>query len=458
MNRRFFLLAGAGGLAACAGPRPQPPLQSAIAPPPNWRGPAAAGPNIGATWWNAFGDPALRKVVEDALAQNNDVAMAVARVEEARAQFRLARAQRLPDVAAGFEGGRERDVNPGFGVPEEQRFGEVALTASWDLDLFGRLRNASKAAKATMLATRDGLAAVRLAVAGSAAQGYVALRALDARLQVAQDTLATRTTALALARRRSTAGYSSSLELHQAEAEYQAAAQLAPSSLLAIRRQEDALSLLLGENPTDIVRGKPIDALMAPTVPAGLPASLLRRRPDVSAAEQQVVAADRSLDLLRATFMPDLSLSGEGGVVVADLIEQNPTAVYTLGSALFAPLLDAGRLKAQQSGAAARRDEAAFKYRQAALAAFRDVEDALAAIDRTGQQAAVLVKERDALSAALDQATRRYRSGYSPYLEQVDAERALLSAELSLVQARADRLAGAIALFQALGGGWADAA
>ncbi|MGC1303977.1 MAG: TolC family protein, partial [Caulobacteraceae bacterium] len=277
---------------------------------------------------------------------------------------------------------------------------------------------------------------------------------LDARLDVVERTLAARLEALRIEKRRADTGYSPVLELRQAEAEYHAAAELIPATRLAIRRQEDGLSLLLGRNPGAVARGLELDALNLPPVPAGLPASLLRRRPDIAAAEQQMVAADRTLDSVRAAFMPDLQLSGQGGAVVSSLIEQNPTGIYTVEAGILGPIFDAGRLRAQQRGAAAQRNEAAYNYRRTALTAFKEVEDGLAAVQRSAEQEASLAQEREALAATLRLATRRYRSGYSPYLEQVDAERALLSAELSLVQSRADRLNAAVSLYEALGGGW----
>jgi outer membrane protein TolC len=184
-----------------------------------------------------------------------------------------------------------------------------------------------------------------------------------------------------------------------------------------------------------------------------MPSALLRRRPDITVAEQQLVAADRSLDSARAAFMPDVQLNASTGLVASSLLH-DPFGVFSLGGSILAPIFDAGRLHAQQQGAAARRDAAAFAYRKAALNAFREVEDGLAAIARNGEQMQALERQRSALAALLVLAQNRYRAGYSPYLEQVDAERGLLNAELSFLQARSDRLTAAVLLFQALGGGW----
>ena len=184
-----------------------------------------------------------------------------------------------------------------------------------------------------------------------------------------------------------------------------------------------------------------------------LPADLLRRRPDIAQAEQQIVAADRSLDSARAAFLPSIRLGASGGYVDSTLI-QDPVGIFSIGGSILAPLFEGGRLHAQADTAAARRDQAAYFYRRVALNSFREVADALAAVQRTSEQELALRQQRDALARALVQATNRYRAGYSSYLEQLDAQRGLLSADLSLVQANSDRLTAAVSLFQALGGGW----
>jgi NodT family efflux transporter outer membrane factor (OMF) lipoprotein len=272
-----------------------------------------------------------------------------------------------------------------------------------------------------------------------------------------RSTLGARDQSLKLTRRRADAGYSPQLELRQAEAEYHAAAQLIPATEAAIARQENGLAVLLGDNPRAIVRGRDLADLTSPQTPAGLPASLLRRRPDLMQAEQQVVAADRSLDAARAAFMPSIQLTAAGGYVASTLLD-DPIRVFSAGGSVLAPILDAGRLRAQQSAAAARRDQAAFAYRRAALGAFREVDDALSAERRLAEQATALAAQREALAQALALAANRYRAGYAPYFEQLDAQRSLLAADLTVVQVRADRLTAAVALFQALGGGWGPAA
>ncbi len=439
-------------LAGCIGPRPAPPAGVAVVPPPAWRTALGPGAPIRADWWNAFGDPVLAGLVARALANSPDLGSAAARVEEARAAVRLARAQQAPLVSAGVPLTDGQTVSP-LGRPSDAIGAQPLVQASYDLDLFGRLRQASAAARAQALASEGARDTVRLAIASGVATGYITLRSLDQRLRVARDTLAARAEALRIARRRATTGYTSNLELRQAEGEYHAAEQLVPQAELLVTRQENALSVLIGDAPGPIARGLPIDRLLAPAIPDGLPADLLRRRPDLFQAEQTLVATDRSLDSARAAMLPGVSLTGSAGVVLSTALA-NPIGVFSVGGSILSPIFDAGRLRAQADAAAARRDAAAFAYRRTALTAFREVDDSLAGVLRSGQQAIALAAQRAALAGALRNASNRYRAGYSSYIDQLDAQRGLLTAELTLIQAQADRLSAYVTLYQALGGGW----
>lgn len=449
------LLAGvpAVWLAGCMGQRAAIPADAVPPVPADWRTtPASVVAERGTDIWQAFGDPELAALVAAAGAHNADVALAATRVEQARAQFRLARAQQGPALNAMIAGGREREVNP-FGQAELQTAGQAELTLAYEPDLFGRLRNSSAAARATLLASRYAADGVRLAVSASTASAYIALRAQDARLGVLQDTLQARARSLKLAQRRYDAGYATALDLHQAEAEYRATEQQIPTAELARARLESGLSVLLGEPPSAIRRGLPLTGLQLPRVPAVLPSELLRQRPDIAQAEQQLVAADRALDAARAAFMPSVKLGADGGYVISSLLD-DPIGIFSIGGSVLAPLFDSGRLRAQRDAATARRDEAAYGYRRSVLNAFREVEDALAALRERERQEQALLAQQRALDSALAQAMRRYRAGYSPYLEQLDAQRNLLGAELAVLQARADRLTATVALYEAIGGGW----
>ena len=435
-------------LAGCAlpGPRRDAPPDATVIPPPAWRS-ALTAPDaspVSAAWWQGFGDPVLTALVERALANNLDVLAAAARVEEARAAEALARAQLLPQLGGTVPETQGQSLSA-LGTTARSAAVQPGVQLSYDLDLFGRLRQSSRAARAQLLAT-----------AAAAASGYVTLRALDQRLAIARETLAARVEALRIARRRYETGYASRLEYRQAQAEYAGTQQLVPAAELAIARQENALALLTGESPRMVARGLALDRLATPPLPGGLPAQLLRRRPDLYQAEQTLVAADRTLDSQRAAMLPNLSLTGAGNLVLSTALAQ-PEVIFSLGASVLGPIFDGGRLRAQERVATARRDQAAYAYRRGALVAFREVDDALVGVRRTGEQADALAAQAAASRGALENATNRYRAGYSAYLEQLDAQRTLLTAELSLVQARADRLTSYVALYQAMGGGWTPA-
>jgi NodT family efflux transporter outer membrane factor (OMF) lipoprotein len=403
-------------------------------------------------WWRAFGDPAMTALVEAALVNNTDIAIAAARVREARANLAVTRAQTLPTIDAAIGGGRSRSVNA-FGQPSEQNFAQPQIQAAYEIDLFGRLADQTSAARNNYFASQAARDTVQLSVAATVAGNYVILRGLDARLEVARDTVRARAESLRIARSRVDRGYSPRLEVAQAQAEYDATAQIVPQIELAITATEDALSLLVGETPRAVDRGKALDHLTAPAIPDGLPSELLRRRPDVAQAEFQLAASDDNLAAARKRFLPQVRLTGAAGAAFSTLLA-DPISIWSIGGSILAPLFEGGRLRGQAEAAGAQRDQAAFAYRRTALTAFREVEDALAAVRRIDEQIAFAQSQRDALAEGLRLATNRYREGYSPYLEQLDAQRGLLGAELSLIQLRADALSARIRLFQAMGGGW----
>lgn len=440
-------------LAACAGRAPPPaPTAAAVSAPTGWRTNIGQTAGIDRVWWRQLGDPVVTALVERALARNADVGVAAARVLEARAQERLARSQLAPSIDIGGGATESRSLGA-LGTPVQAGAVQPLFQASYELDLFDRIGNQVAAARASTAAIRAAGDAVALSVSAATATGYITLRALDARLAIARTTLLSRAEALRIARSRATVGYTSQLELRQAEAEYQATAQIIPQLELGIARQENALSQLVGDPPRAIERGVTLDQLRAPAIPEGLPADLLRRRPDIAQAEQTLAAADLTLASARAQFLPQIRLTGSAGLLLSTAIG-DPVGIWSLGGSILAPLLNGGRIQAQVDTAAARRDQAAFAYQRAALTAFREVEDSLAAVTRLRDQRTALQAQRAALAEALRHATNRYQAGYSTYLEQLDAQRALLGVELSLAQTLADQLNALVALYQAMGGGW----
>ena len=455
MKHRLSALICLLPLSACMGPRPVAPLSSKVVAPAAWRTTVGPSAPLEAAWWKGFSDPTLDKLVEQALANSPDVGQAAARVAQARAQAHLARAQRGPEINFQGVGGYTRVLE--VTGPITTWGAQPQATIAFDFDLFGRLANASAAARANLLASEAARDAVALATASTTASAYIQLLGLDERLRIARETLASREASLKIARRRADLGYSSDLEVRQAEAEYRATAQLVPSIELAIGQQEDAVATLVGDPSLILVREtRAFDKLSAPVIPGGLPSALLRRRPDIVAAEESLVAADHSLDSARAAILPNLSLTGNVGAIIASVLP-NPQSIFLIGGSVLAPIFDSGRRRASADTAAGRRDEAAFAYRKTALNAFREVNDGLTAADKLQRQLIELRAQVQAQAGLLRVASDRYRAGYASYLEQVDAERQLLAGQLSLVEVQSQRLTSLVALYEAMGGGWDQA-
>jgi NodT family efflux transporter outer membrane factor (OMF) lipoprotein len=367
IRRRFIVLLGAA-LTGCAGPRRRAPAESSIQAPQGWRTPTNAGMStLRLDWWKSFGDATLDALVEQAMSHNDDIALAAVNVEEARAQLAYAQAQRMPNVQLAADGGRERNVNPGFGVPEEQAAGEALVQASYDLDLFGRLKASSAAARASLLATEDARQIVRLGVAATVATSYFTLLSLDAQLAIVRLTLQVRRDELHIEQHRFDAGYSTALDLTRAQAELESTVQRVPDLELRMARAENSLSLLLGHVPGAIARPHRFEQLTLPEIPVALPSVVLRSRPDIAAAEARLAATDRTLDASRAAFLPDIRLSAMGGFVGSTLVDASPVSLWSIGGSILAPLLDAGRLRSQEDVATARRDEAAFVYHKTVM-------------------------------------------------------------------------------------------
>ncbi|WP_395396095.1 efflux transporter outer membrane subunit (plasmid) [Novosphingobium sp. BL-8A] len=456
--RRCGILASLSALVAgCAGPPVAVAPVEPVTAPAEWRTTTGPTAPLDRDWWQSFGDPQLTALIEAALARNIDIAQATARIRDARAQERLAHAQLLPAVAASASASDARSINA-FGVAVVQQAAEPAVQAAWEADLFGRLADQQAAARAGWLASQAARDSIRLSVAATAASGYIGLLGLDAQLGIAELTLDARRRELQLAQRRVGAGYSPRLELAQAEAEYQATAQLIPTLREATMRQENALHLLTGEVPGPVTRNSSLAELMEPAIPEGLPSQLLARRPDVAQAELQLAAADKSLAAARKRFLPQLQLTGSGALVWSSLLAGDPIGLWSLGGSVLAPIFQGGRLRAGAESAAAQRDNAALAYRKAALTAFREVEDALGSVREADERMTSLTAQRTADAEGLRLATNRRREGYSPYLEQLVAQRGLLNVELSLVQARTAALQARVVLYLAMGGGWSGEA
>jgi len=437
-------------LSACAPALQDAPIAASVSAPAQWRTQLGVTAPVEAQWWQGFGDPQLSALVEKARLANPDVRLAAARVEEARATERGSRAFLLPTLGVGVDGAVRREVSP-FGQGLDQIVAQPAFRASYEIDLFGKNAARVDAAQANVAASEANEEAARLSVAAATATGYITLLALDARLVVLDETVEARQQALKFARDRAEVGYTSQLELRQAEAEYQATVQLVPQLKAQIARQENMLSVLTGELPGTISRAGTLYDLRMPAPPSTLPSELLRRRPDVAAAEFRIAAGDAQMRAARAQFMPSINLGASAGLAVSDLLA-DPIGIWSLGGSILAPIFQGGRLTAQLEGATAQRDQAAWAYLSTVLNAFREVEDRMAVLANLGDQETALQAQRAAVADALRHASNRYRAGYTTYIEQVDAQRALLSVELSLIQTRADELSSLVGLYQAVGG------
>lgn len=443
------------GLSGCMGPRSHPPASANVTVPAAWRTDnGMAGVDIDPQWWAGLGDPVLAGLVEQALAYNTDIGQAAARVTEADAQVRNARSYQLPSLSLQATGiPRERIVSQttlkGVNLSQYQ----VQAGASYDADIFGGLRKTTQAAQARYLAVRATQDGVRIAVVASVVANYCQLRALDATRAVLNTTHDNLAREVAMRRHQREVGAVSTgvvlqaqAALHQVELQQ---AQVAQN----IAEQENALSLVLGQNPQAIPRGKALMALPLLPVPDTVPSRLLRRRPDIAAAEEHVIAADHDLDASRAAFMPDLSLKATVGRVAADVFPA-PVNIWSFAGTILAPLFEGGRLRANEDAASARRDEAAFAYRGTVLAAFRDVENGLSALAQTSLQERAAVAQQEEFEGIYQRARHRFDLGDSTYFEVLSDERSQLDARLSVVQARADRLLATVRLYQAMGGGW----
>jgi len=454
MRRRLLLGACAALLAGCRIPV-QPPPPPTLVVPPAWRDQVGPGAPVERDWWHAFGDPALDRLVAQALARNNDVRTAQARLQEYRARIQVARSAQEPTLSVGLSPTRARAIGP-FGTPIDSTSLSASFQAAYELDPFGRLGNATQAARLDYAAQGAAADATALSVAANAASGYLNLRGLDAQLDLARATLASRQRSLELARRQFEVGYSSRLELSQAEAEYRATAAVVPQLQRAITQQENALDILAGANPGPVERGTELGRLSVPAIQAGLPSELLRRRPDVASAERAVAAADASLAAARDQMLPSLRLTASLGAYAHDLptLLHSPSELWSVGGSILAPLFDAGRLRAQAEISASLRDRAVFAYEAAVRSAFADTDNALTAVRRLREQLDEAEARRVATAEVLRIAHNRYRNGYSSYLEELDAQRNAFSAENTVLQLRASWLQAHVDLYRALGGGW----
>jgi multidrug efflux system outer membrane protein len=467
MHRIPIIALSVAALAACANLAPDyaRPVQEL---PTEWKDAPADGSRAqAAEWWRVYGDPVLDRLVAEALASNANLMLAAARVEEARAIVSVTAADQQPQVGASAERRRTQfsqraplPVPPG--VSARQSDTRVAVDVSYEIDLWGKLRNATAAARADLLATEAAQETVRVTLTADVAQGYFALRSLDGQLAATRRAVAARTESLAMQKKRFEVGDISEFEYRQLDAELAAERAQVPALEQIRAQQENALAVLLGRSPKAIYESAldagsdPEEQTAAIVVPAGLPSDLLLRRPDLVQAEQGLIAANARIGVARAAYFPTISLTGYLGsesVALSDLFT-GPAGIAQAGLALGQPIYSGGRLDAQVKAANARERQALAQYRLAVQNAFREVRDAVVAQVKARER---LDAERDraaALRIALRFARLRYENGLTSQLELLDAERNLLAAEQNRIDALRAQRAAIADLFKALGGVW----
>jgi multidrug efflux system outer membrane protein len=412
-------------------------------------------------WWEQFQDPVLNDLIRTALAENKDLLIAAAKVEEYMGRYGATRADQFPQASIKGAGENIRITESGYssipqGISPVYNNYQVSLNASWEIDLWGKYRRASEAARADLLSTEEGRRSVILTLVTSVAGGYMNLLNLDQQLDIARRTVKTREESLNLFKLRFEGGVISELELSQVKSEYEEARGYIPQLEKAIAQQENALSILLGRNPGPILRRRIMDQLTLPAVPEGLPSDLLERRPDIRQAEQNLIAANARIGVAKAAYFPSISLTGLFGTASADLsnLFKESSKVWNWGGSVTLPIFTAGRTRGQVKAAESVRQQSLFNYQKAIQTAFREVEDALVDQLKSREKLDAQMKQVSALRTYKDLALLRYENGYSSYLELLDAERNLFSVELAYVQTRGTQFQALVNLYKAMGGGW----
>jgi multidrug efflux system outer membrane protein len=347
---------------------------------------------------------------------------------------------------------------PGFKLTTDTY--AATLNASWEIDLWGRIRRSTEAAKAELLATEEARRGVVLSLVSSVASAYINLRDLDRQLEISIKTTKTREESYTLFKERFSGGIISDLELSQNRSQYEEALATIPGLEKAVTQQENGLSVLLGRNPGPILRGKSIDALALPAIVAGLPSDLLERRPDIRQAEQFLIAANAQIGVAKAAYFPTISLTGTYGSVSGDLSDlfKGPSKVWQYGAPVSVPIFTAGKIAGGVQAAEAVQQESLFGYQQVVQNAFREVNDALTDQAQTRKQLAAQKSQVDSLQQYTSIARLRYDNGYSDYLTVLDAQRSLFNAELAYAQTQGALHLALINLYKAMGGGWVNTA
>jgi outer membrane protein, multidrug efflux system len=475
-NRWFFMPVLLGGvlLGACSvGPnykRPavsvptsyrsadaaETPADSSVATPASAGGSAVS--SLGEEkWWEVFQDKELQGLIRTALKNNYDVRIAATRVLQAQAQLGITRANQYPSLGVGGNVTSVRNPTVGPIPSYEVTQGQVSASAAWTVDFWGQYRRATESARATLLANEWAQKEVMATLVANVATGYFTLRQLDLQLEISKSTLGSRQDSLGLTQTLEQHGINSLLDVRQSEQLVYTAAAEVPDLERQIAQQENALSILLGNNPGDIPRGlKVTEQPHSPEVPVGLPSALLERRPDIREAEESLVAANAQIGVARAAYFPQIALTANAGYESSALVNlfSGPAGVWTLAGSLTQPIFEGGRLKSGVRLAEAQKEQLVLSYQQTIQGAFRDVSDSLVAYRKYRE---FRIQQQHLVDSAQDAARLselRFQAGTTDYLEVLTNETNSFAAELTLAQAQGNELNALVQLYQALGGGW----
>jgi len=410
-------------------------------------------------WWEVFQDPQLQDLIHTALQQNYDVRIAATRILQAQAQVGITRADQLPTISGGVEAVNQRSARSKFFPAFETSSNQVDLSLAWELDFWGKYRRATESARANLLATQWARQAVISTLVSDVAAAYFQLRELDLELEISRRTLASRRDSLQLTQTLASGGATSMLDVRQAEQLVFTAAETIPDLERRIEQQENFLSILLGNNPGPITRGtKLTEQPHAPEIPAGLPSSLLERRPDIRQAEAQLIAANAQIGVAKAAYFPQITLTASGGYQSSALTSlfTGPAGLWNFGGSLVQPIFTGGRIRSNVKFTEARQQEAALIYQQTVQQAFRGVSDALVEYRKDRE----FREQQEQLTFSAQDAARlsetRYRGGATSYLEVLTNETNYFDAELGLAQAQLNELLGLVRIYSNLGGGWQE--
>jgi multidrug efflux system outer membrane protein len=408
-------------------------------------------------WWQVFQDSVLQDLIRRALKQNHDLQTATEKITQARAQLRVTRSDQFPQLTADANAVDERSFQ---GFPFTTRYGTYAADATFQLDLFGQLRRATESARAQLLASEYAQRTEILTLVSDVASDYFALLSLDLQLQITRDTIKTQEDAVKLTKYRLEHGVATTLDVLQAKQVLDTANAQVPDLQRQIGQEEDALSILLGDYPHNVTRGLAlVDQKLPPEVPASLPSSLLARRPDISQAEQNLISANAQIGVAKAAFFPQISLTGSGGgavgrsTVFSSIVSSN-IGIWSVGGQLTQPIFEAGKLRGNLHVAESQQRQSLIAYKQSIQGAFKDVSDALIAYQKYYEVRKAEETTVQDLSDSVRTSLKRYRGGIATYLEVLDNQRSLFSAQLTLARDRGNEFQSLVQLYKALGGGW----